>query len=99
MTKHVTGDTEEIVDPTEPYHMEFECTSLSGEQMSGELEVPAGAQAPSDPGYATQTGSTCTLTEALGGMPGLVDDTLSWGPPTFTVDSSPSTAQVARSRS
>ncbi len=89
VTKHVTGATEGIVDPTEPYLMEFECTSLSGEQISGELEVPADGTRAVGPGQQIPTGSTCTLTEALAGMPGLVDDTFSWGPPTFTVDGQP----------
>ena len=98
VTKRVTGATEGIVDPTEPYLMEFACTSQSGEQITGQLEVPADGTRSVGPGQIP-TGSTCTLTEPLASMPELVDAPCSWGHPTFVVDGRPSTPSVVSSRS
>jgi uncharacterized repeat protein (TIGR01451 family) len=89
VTKRVSGATEGIVDRTEPYRMEFECMSQSDEQISGELQVPSRRTRRVGPGQRIPTGSVCTITEPLDGLPDLVDDTYRWGQPTFSIDGRP----------
>jgi uncharacterized repeat protein (TIGR01451 family) len=86
VSKAVTGATEGIVDPNEPYHMEYECAPGSGAPINGTLDVPVNLPRDVGPDAEIPTGSTCTLTEPLDAMPGLVDGAWSWADPTFTVD-------------
>ena len=85
VTKLVTGSTDGISDPGQPYRVEWTCTSMSGESFSGGLEVPADGTRSVPPGRIP-AGSECTLTEPLAGMPELVDDTWSWGAPQFDLE-------------
>ena len=80
VTKLVTGATEGIVDPDRSrIAWSSSARPQSGEQITGELEVPAGGTRTVGPEQQIPTGSTCTLTEPLDSMPELVDDTWSWG--------------------
>jgi uncharacterized repeat protein (TIGR01451 family) len=89
VSKVVTGATAGIVDPAAPYPMEFECQPGTGDPITGTLEVPPGGTDTAGPEEEIPTGSVCTLTEALEGMPDLVDDAYSWGDPTFVADVEP----------
>ena len=86
VSKAVTGATEGIADPTQPYHMDWSCQPVSGAPITGELDVSVNVLRDVGADREIPTGSTCTLTEPLDTMPGLIDGAWSWADPAFTVD-------------
>ena len=89
VTKVVTGAAGGIVDPAAPYRHGLRVHDRVGRADHG----PRSTCRPRDtrgvgPELEIPTGSTCTLTEPLAGMPALVDDVVELGRP----DASSSTA-------
>ena len=99
VTKLVTGDTEGIVDPTEPYRMEFECTSQSGEQISGELEVPADGTRAVGPGSRSRPAAPARSPSRSTACPGSSTTRSAGVPRRSPSTASPSTPPAASSRS
>lgn len=89
VTKKVTGATEGIVDPTQPYTMTYSCQPGSGAPITGNLEVRVNATRTVGPGQEIPIDSACTVTEPEDGTLALVDAAWSWGEPTFTADVTP----------
>jgi uncharacterized repeat protein (TIGR01451 family) len=86
VSKVITGATEGIVDPSQPFHMDWSCRAGNGDTFAGSLEVPANQARDVGPEAQIPTGSTCTLTEPSDTMPSLIDGAWSWADPTFTVN-------------
>jgi uncharacterized repeat protein (TIGR01451 family) len=92
VTKAVTGATDGIVDPTQPFPMAFSCQPGTGDPISGEIEVVAAQVLTIGPAEELPVGSVCTLSELADGQPDLRDSAWTWNEPTFTVDGLPVTA-------
>lgn len=89
VAKSVTGATEGIVDPSQPFPMSYICEPGTGEPIEGTLEVPATQTRTVGPERQIPVASVCTLTEPTDGLPALIDSAWNWNDPTFTVDGIP----------
>ncbi len=89
VTKLVTGATDGIVDPSQPYRMTWSCQPDTGAPISGVLDVAVSGTRRVGPEQQIPTGSRCTLTEPFDTMPALRDPGWSWADPVFVVDTVP----------
>ena len=89
VAKSVTGATEGIVDPSQPFPMSYICEPGTGEAIEGTLDVPATQTRTVGPERQIPVASVCTLTEPADGLPALIDSAWNWNDPTFTVDGIP----------